>query len=501
MAVFKGFVEGPVTRNEWRFDDGKIFTNLLQVVHAWEAVGARPVVFTAFNDSYPGGISATTIVNVAIAPTAYVDIASVTPAPPFASWQTAATTIQEAVDVGSIAGRVVWVTNGIYSTGGVAIEGLMTNRVALKDGVTVRSVNGPDVTLITGSPALTGGPGDGALRCAYLSDGSVLSGFTLTNGNTRSAGHTSREQGGGGAWSTSRGVLTNCVLVGNQAARDGGGVNGGRLYRCVLTGNLAYDDGGGADDSVLFDCILTNNEAINGGGAADESTLERCTIVNNRAQLDGGGTDDSTLRDCLLRGNIATSGPAAAADGYFYGCTIVHHPSPNYPFVVLDAFIYNSIVYHNERTNQHDSVMFYHSCTTPAPPGGFGNITNAPAFVNMNSGNFRLLPGFPGIDAGLDLTGADARDLDGNRRPVDGNGDGISRFDMGAFEFTPPRFITARRTNATVIVSWTPAPGFRLERAAALPAIPWTDVSITNGQTAIEWPMGSGNEFFRLIHP
>ncbi len=74
-------------------------------------------------------------------------------------------------------------------------------------------------------------------------------------------------------------------------------------------------------------------------------------------------------------------------------------------------------------------------CTTPLPDSGSGNITNEPAFVDLEAGNFRLRPDSPCIDAGTDLSALLTSDLDSNPRPLDGNGDGVAVFDIGAYEF------------------------------------------------------------------
>ena len=67
--------------------------------------------------------------------------------------------------------------------------------------------------------------------------------------------------------------------------------------------------------------------------------------------------------------------------------------------------------------------------------GGPGNFNLDPRFVNAAATNFHLSAASPCIDAGTNLVGLLATDLDGCPRPLDGNGDGMAVVDMGAFEF------------------------------------------------------------------
>src|SRR5262249_35074465 len=134
-------------------------------------------------------------------------------------------TIQDAVDASTLPGALVLVTNGIYATGGRAVYGTMTNRLAVDKPVAVRRVNGPQFTTIQGrrAPGVTNG--DAAVRCVYLTDGASLVGFTVLNGATRSAGSENHEQSGGGLWCQSANVVvSNCVLTANSANWYGGGV-------------------------------------------------------------------------------------------------------------------------------------------------------------------------------------------------------------------------------------------------------------------------------------
>jgi hypothetical protein len=211
----------------------------------------------------------------ALAAVRYVDANSASPTPPYTNWATAARVIQDAVDAAASGDEIV-VTNGLYATGGRAVgTNLLVNRVAVDKPLTLRSVNGPQFTIIQGYQVPGTTNGDGAIRCVYLADGASLSGFTLTNGATR-AGDFGRDQSegcGGGVWcSSTNATVTNCVITRNSAV-FGGGALGGTLGHCTLTGNSATGWGGGAGSAygqpcVLRNCSLTHNSAAAYGGGS-----------------------------------------------------------------------------------------------------------------------------------------------------------------------------------------------------------------------------------------
>ena len=237
----------------------------------------------------------------------YVNVNNANPTPPYTTWATAATNIQDAVNV-AVAGDGIVVTNGTYAGGSRVDPHGVTNRVVVTKPLLLNSVNGPDVTVINGG---------GSVRCVYLTNNAVMVGFTLTNGADEYLG-----LGGGVYCEYTNAVLSNCVLSGNSAyggffsGGEGGGAYGGTLNNCTLTGNSAYGggdsltgrffggSGGGASGSTLNNCTLTGNSADSGGGAVD-STLNNCTLTNNSARGAGGGAESCTLNNCTLTGNVA----------------------------------------------------------------------------------------------------------------------------------------------------------------------------------------------------
>src|SRR5439155_11500467 len=135
----------------WDFGDGAMMSNRPYASHAWAAPGDYMVGLRAFNDDQPGGVSASVTIHIIAQPLHYVAASSLNALPPYASWATAASSIQDAVDAGSVPGAMVLVTNGVYATEGRAVVGVMTNRVAVTKPLFVTSVNSPAVTLIQGS--------------------------------------------------------------------------------------------------------------------------------------------------------------------------------------------------------------------------------------------------------------------------------------------------------------------------------------------------------------
>jgi hypothetical protein len=271
----------------------------------------------------------------------YVDLNCANPTPPYATWDTAATNIQDAVDAAAD-GDSIFVTNGIYSDGGKVVYGLLTNRVAIDKALTVQSVNGPAVTVIEGNGPI----GDSAVRCVYLTNNATLIGFTFTNGATRSGGDWQTEQVGGGVWCEDMsGTISNCVIV-NNSAIDMAGANSGTLQSCFISGNVAPDAYSGAGWATLYDCVLSNNYAGAIAGGAAQCTLSNCLLINNHCDASGGGAYKCTFTNCVLIGNSAGDA-GGAATSTLVNCIVSSNLATNSGAGVENCTVQNSTITNN----------------------------------------------------------------------------------------------------------------------------------------------------------
>ena len=67
----------------WDFGDGYVEVNEPYTSHTWTAPGDYLVALWAYNDSYPGGVSATVTVDVVDQPVQYVAASSGNPVAPY----------------------------------------------------------------------------------------------------------------------------------------------------------------------------------------------------------------------------------------------------------------------------------------------------------------------------------------------------------------------------------------------------------------------------------
>ncbi|MEI6395099.1 MAG: choice-of-anchor Q domain-containing protein, partial [Verrucomicrobiota bacterium] len=229
-------------------------------------------------------------------------------------------------------GGTVWVTNGTYTGGSQAALGqVVSNRVTVLWPLTLRSVNGPAVTIIEGANAGAGL----TTRGVYLADGAVLSGFTVQKGTAATIWMTTNSVrwgmaggllGGGILCETPQAIVTNCFLGGtttSNVAVMGGGGYGGTYYNCriangqTVSGGLGAGlgaglamtvGGGGLAVANAYGCTLSGNYSIKHGGGLFEATAAGCTVVSNTANENtGGGAYLGAYSNCVFSANSAGS--------------------------------------------------------------------------------------------------------------------------------------------------------------------------------------------------
>ncbi len=227
---------------------------------------------------------------------------------------------------------------------------------------------------------------------------------------------------GGGMYNSdnSNPMVTNCSLIGNTADMAGGGMynesSSPTVTNCAFSDNsvgFGIGDGGGmynrdSSNPTVANCIFWKNVAMWGGGICNyinsSPTLTNCTFSNNICSNGGGGifnSDNSspTVTNCILWGNAV--------------------------FQIMDW----------DSPASTTTVSF--SDVQGGWPGGVAVIDSDPCFVDAAGGDLRLSSSAsPCVDSGaISTPGLPATDLAGNPRVVDGDRNGTSIVDMGAYEY------------------------------------------------------------------
>ena len=245
---------------------------------------------------------------------------------------------------------------------------------------------------------------------------------------------------GGGMYNlASSPILTEVTFSANTAFVGGGMANYGSsptLTEVTFSANTATGGGGMYNSNgspTLIDVTFSGNTATSGDGggmfnSASSPTLTNVTFSGNSASNGGGmfNTESSptqssspTLTNVTFSANSAASGGGMAS---WFSC---------------NPTLINSILWGNTPMDSQifgGATITYSDIQGLAP--GLGNIDADPLFVEAASGNLRLLPGSPAIDAGENdaVPPGITTDLDGSPRFVDYKNTGTATVDMGAYE-------------------------------------------------------------------
>lgn len=251
--------------------------------------------------------------------------------------------------------------------------------------------------------ANTGTPAVGSRQIVLTGPGAVVDGFTIRDGPN------------GGLYAQGDVTVQDCQFINNYSSVAGsaiwingpGGTEVGRIQRCIFRDNNS-DLGSGAlyfhgAIGRVENSLFVNNQSYNGGAIFVDSDVDlvNCTIVNNYALGNGGALwGNAQLINCIVWGNRA-----ASAGNQIYG---------SMPSI---------------------------SCIIEGGWSGSNITVGDPGFVDAVS-DFRLQSFSPAIDEGFSSPLTDLIDLAGNARFLDGNGDGDSTVDIGAYEYGIPNQIT-----------------------------------------------------------
>jgi hypothetical protein len=331
---------------------------------------------------------------------------------------------------------------------------LTTGQLVISDTLTI---NGPGASSLTISSS-------NAIRIFEISTGATVgisgmmiktsNGIAVLNRGTVTVIHSILSDSHFGLINESGMVtITNCTISNNHSTGHGGGIfnlSGTVIVtNSTISNNTAPLNGGGIANFsgmlTITNSTVSNNTGFEGGGIGNENngtvTVTNCTLSGNSTIGGGGGGIVIGSGTGNITNTTITNNSAYAGGGIRNFGTVNVKNS----IVANNTLILNPPKYGGDCGNLGTLNALGTNITTDGSCFGFTQVT--PAQINLGplqvnapgmTATHALLPGSVAIDAVTDCTDVGgnpiATDQRGISRPQDGDGDGVSRCDLGAFE-------------------------------------------------------------------
>lgn len=329
----------------------------------------------------------------------------------------------------------------------LVMPGTYTGPFTVAEGIELIG-SGPGHTILTGE-------GFGGFGMVTLDSHTAIREFTITNSSVyalHTLGYVEKVDV----------QVTGNVIENNGAAIDlsgcelvfeGNVVRGNDTRSSAANRGIRWETASACSSSVITNNVIVGNYATLGvlyiNGYLDWPDVTHNTIVGNTSPwaaivlntfLDP--YDEEAIRGTVTNNVIvgnASNGILSLYDDYS-----PYFSGPYGPMLTSNQFF------------GHSGFDMVSSRTSI---GEDGNVVIDPLLVDSAAGDFRLQPGSPAIDAGADLgPGSPASDFTGAPRSLDGDLDGFSSPDIGAFEETG-EIQGLAVTGDTTEFSWSPRPG------------------------------------------
>lgn len=271
-----------------------------------------------------------------------------------------------------------------------------------------------------------GNPEGGGIYCIHSNP--IFQNVTITN--CYANGPATGGRGGGAYFEGSNPSLQNATIEWNVATRGAGIYSHSDLTitNSVIKNNSALEGGGIYGGIYHIENVVISNNLGSGifGGGDGKNVFQNVTLAHNQSALDtiGGGiffSGNCSLLNSIVYGNLP----------YDIGFQPDFHPLHEDTLRISYSNIQGGL---EGISLFDDDVVLWQE----------GNIDIFPSFVSSGNHPLALMDGSPCIDAGTsDTSGLNliAWDLLGNFRIWDGNYDGDTIIDMGAYEFGAPLWV------------------------------------------------------------